>query len=254
MKKESKKDINKKETIKKLYQNPKYRALFQLGFYFIFFIFVFIFLNINREASHYYRENDGPDIWAKLNNNYRYNHSIQIKEDAKITSFVLTGQVYNHKNLGYKKTNVDEQQYYIENKDLYLFNTKDQAWIKVMANYLIDEDIYQQLINIKTIGSIVTDRTVEYKTEYKDGTIKEGYRLDQEELLALFTTLGLNKISKLTMTNDAYMTVDLYFQENEIKKIEVSLNHLLWDINEYLTIHLNYDNINEIEEFNIEID
>jgi len=170
------------EILKNIWSVPRYKALIELGLFFIFFLSIFI---ISKVPS-----NNEPVVYKSPLEVFRDKNNYQFQ--IKINDEIIEGNFLNDKiNLNYNNIN-----YTCENQ------------IVEPTNFpYIDYLIY---IDTNYIYNLIANEEIYSKTEFNDGTISKVYKLDNLEI----TTYELNSQIKKIEINDTNYSFEITYLKN----------------------------------------
>lgn len=210
--------------LKKIWENPRYKALIKLCLY-----FVFIFLVISVYTSSNNIINNEEIIDNKFNytnmeiklsrDNYNFQYEILDREIKYI------GKSSNDKIIG-EKIEFDKITKFYYDDQYYIY--KDNTDEGIIDNNIFSEFIYN-LYNVNTIFDYLKDVEVEYTTTYKDSSILKGYKID------------ISKVLNIDNLLDKYITIET-IEKPDIYEISLDLLELI-----------NYNNEEPVDSYKLKL-
>ena len=226
-----------KELIKRLKSTDRGRALLFFGCYLIFFIILFILISTSSKVSMNLSDfEEGNNIKFNVdnikNNNYSYKYIISVDDN----DYVFSGTRYKDYELySYRNEN------YFRNYDNdTIFKNNNNLWVK--SDNPNDLDYFT---NIDNIIEITNNATYISKTDYKSGKMTYNYEISTTTLDKIINDLDIDLDDKPN---------ELFFSTDE----DENVNYIKFELDSYgkykklcdkkLSIELDYDDFNDIEE------
>lgn len=237
---------NKQEfTAKDILDNKQYRAILILIFYAIFFIGIIISArstinkNKNKEANKEETKTEQKSntkdklkgFYTSKNANYEYKYTLIISDKTTEHTKIYEGRKYKDKD-SYTLTEDGKIKTYISN-DGYTFEKKgEQIIVSNETYYLIN------YFNPDVINKIIT------KSVYIDNN---HYTIANRELGKLLN-------SNISMADTKTNTIDLYYTQDKITKIEIDYSNYANALDNKINsakLTLEYKSFGTVEDFNI---
>lgn len=226
-----------KEFIKDAIHDKRKKAILSLALWFLFFVIVFLLMGgrntIPKEVHYQYSSNSNVITTSPTENyknmeNFEFNYVVEITENNLTDTYNISGTYYKNKYYFELLNN----KYLIDNNTIYLVDDINKQLKEIDKNdpksifYRFDI----RVLNKDSIYTFISSSTEENSTIYKDGTKSITYLYKNYE----------NK------TIDLIVSV----KENMINSITLNFNNYFSDRYQLFKVSINYQNINNIMEYN----
>lgn len=231
--------MSKKEkgkfNIKEIFTNKQYRAIAILIFYAILFAFLIIGLNAPRdfivdESGQQVSNLDGYKLIDGKNFNYKY--TLMIDDEV----YYYEGKKYDNKELVTVTKDGIREEYYFENKNIYI--KRDNSYVlKENKPYMLFD-----FFNTDILDEIILRSIVEDEETHK-------YKVTNQEIHNVIGE-GIKKL------DNGYNYISLVYRNDNITGITFDFSNYARVTNEdYNTIivTLNYSDFNLVDDFEIEV-
>ena len=185
------------ETIKKMKENPKEKAILFFGFYLLFFIAVILFVRFssrNQTLSSDYEKGNSVvgQVGSLLSENYMYQYRIQMDDNESI----IEGKRYQKKDSFVYR----DQSYFCNNGSCYV---KAEKWTECFHPIR-----YSSLFDPSNIQWILEHSYYESKTSYESGQVLYHYLVPTDTL----NQVVLDEVTDLDLENN---TITIKIDENQ---------------------------------------
>jgi len=252
----NKKNVKEKVSFREKMKDKKYSAKVQLIGYGIFILIIVIYAKFSVSNYDYNYTNDiqnnpeniddvvSESLLASINNNYDYEIVVDIKEKKdenvgdsidELTTLKYSGS--NYKNV--RTIEILDQVYYLKNNNYY--KKIEEGFEKVDVTLIYGEFNYKY-VELKEILGYLDDAVLDHTTNYSNGKIVSTYYLYLKDIL---TNYYENDYIEINVSEDV-----------EKLEIEIDYTNLVLQENDNIEeyrVKAIYRNINEVEEFDIEI-
>lgn len=231
--------MNKKEkgkfNIKDLFTNKQYRAIAILIFYGILFTIIIIGLNAPRnlgvnESGEHVSSLAGYKLIDGKNFNYRY--TLNVDDEV----FYYEGKKYDNKEMVAVTKDEITEEYYFENKNVYIKNGSNYVLIENKPFMLFD------FFNTDILDEIILRSVVEDNENHK-------YKVTNQEIHNVIGE-GIKKL------DNGYNYISLVYRNDNITGITFDFSNYAMITNEdyhTIIITLNYFDFNLVDDFKIEV-
>ncbi|MDD4035995.1 MAG: hypothetical protein PHS45_01555 [Bacilli bacterium] len=250
-------DNKDKLSFKEIYQNKRYKAMIQLGFYVIFFIFLFILIGSNQSAvdNRNYEGNGNKNI--NIKDNFTYDYTFEITREGINDIINYIGSINDNENLGKKSINNKTDEFYLKDNITYILGVIDEKWYVQEENYNIYEEIDTTFINYNDILKMIEKgELVSTETLHKDKTTSKTYEISLIDAINLYESINKIESKEIDEKLEETVVIKLYEKDSTTVKVELDATQLLkyYDplIEKYF-ITLNYSNIGTVPDFNIDL-
>ncbi len=220
------------ETIKRLWQNPRYKSLIKLGFWLVFFSIVILMIRGANQMSNYSNNSDistQSDKVKDLANYQNYEFTITITDSNNLIT-KLVGTYYQNKHY----FTCNDKTYYYDGKTLYEVDELNHNLVKIdivpwqLILYVWDHTI---------IDDYISQAIPDSETTYNDGNTVNKYHYDTESDILFVKDISTNK------SNGIINRIEMNIQQDTLYNVIIDYQH----INNIASFNIDYSNFNIIE-------
>lgn len=245
---------NKKwSSLKKIYQNKRYKALIQLGLYLIFFIFILVLVGSNEEIKDIKNDNKNETIKS----NYTYSYTYEIIRDGIDEIINYTGSVNKDETIGQKSINNKVDEFYLKDNITYILGVMDKKWHAQEEGYNIYKEIDTTFINYDNILRIIEKgELISTETLHKDKITTKTYEISLTEVISIYENINNIKSEETDEKLEGNIVIKLSEGEESFIKVELDVTPVIkyYDsLIEKYYITLNYSSIGIVSNFDIDL-
>lgn len=224
------------ETIKKIYENPRGKAVLFFAFYVVFFAIVFLFINLSKTELSYGDDYEKSEVSYTFDLNklfaenygFKYNITLDNNNYSYFGAKLKEEETLKYNNLDYYRNGND---YYVKNNEL---------WIKTDNPYVYSE--YMDNTNIK---KMLEKSSFVSKTVYESGKNTFTFAISTNTLNSIL--YGLNTDFD-EIPNEIIISTD---EERNVNHITFNLDSFCKNNNLCVygfKISLDFDNFGDVED------